>query len=41
MSAGTCGSQKEVFKPLKLELQAVVSHSAWGLELNTGPLEEQ
>lgn len=34
-------SKPEVFNPLKLELQEAVSHMAWVLRTELGPLEEK
>lgn len=36
---GACRGQKKALGPLKLELQAVMSHLMW--VLGTGPLQEQ
>lgn len=36
-----CLRRPEVSDFLKMELQAIVSHTTWAQELNSGPLEEQ
>jgi hypothetical protein len=41
MSAGAHGSQKRASDFLNLELQAIVRHSVWMLDLNSGLLHEQ
>lgn len=41
LSAGTDDGQKRASDPLKLELEAVVSHPTWVLGSDSSPLQEQ